>query len=200
MPAPAGRVAKISGPVVVVAVPTAYLVGMKQPERDEDVEPLSLASERNETPAERLDRNWAELLQELRVTQTGIQLLSGFLLILPFQTRFAEIDEALVGVFLAAVLLAALSTGLVLAPVTAHRLLFRRHEKDVLVRLGTAMAKAGLACLALTTGLVATLVVGVVVGLTAGVITGLASLAVFFGLWLVLPLALVRRRERRPYV
>ena len=155
--------------------------------------------ERNETPAERLDRNWAELLQELRVTQTGIQLLSGFLLILPFQARFGDIDPVLVGVFLAAVLLAALSTALVLAPVTAHRLLFRQHEKDVLVNLGTVMAKAGLACLALTVGLVATLVVGVVVGLVAGIVTGAVSLLVFAVLWVVLPLALVRRRERRPY-
>ncbi len=163
---------------------------------DEDEAP---SPERNETPAERLDRNWAELLQELRVTQTGIQLLSGFLLILPFQARFGDIDPSLVGVFLAAVLLAALSTALVLAPVTAHRLLFRRHEKDVLVNLGTVMAKAGLACLALTVGLVATLVVGVVVGLVAGIVTGGVSLLVFAVLWVVLPLALVHRRERRPY-
>ncbi len=163
---------------------------------DEDEAP---SPERDATPAERLDRNWAELLQELRVTQTGIQLLSGFLLILPFQTRFGDIDPVLVGVFLAAVLLAALSTALVLAPVTAHRLLFRQHEKDVLVNLGTVMAKAGLACLALTVGLVATLVVGVVVGLVAGIVTGAVSLLVFAVLWVVLPLALVRRRERRPY-
>ena len=115
-------------------------------------------------------------------------------------------DAALFGIVrlslyvsLCAVLLAALSTALVLAPVTAHRLLFRRHDKDVLVNLGALMAKAGLICLALTVGLVATLVVGVVVGLTAGIVTGLISLLVFFCLWLVLPLALVRRRERRPY-
>ncbi|MFT4225365.1 DUF6328 family protein [Micropruina sp.] len=173
---------------------------MEPPEPDEIVPPKLPASERNETPAERLDRNWGELLQELRVTQTGIQLLSGFLLILPFQARFADIDPVLVGVFLAAVLLAALSTALVLASVTAHRLLFRRHDKDLLVNLGTIMAKAGLVCLALTTGLVATLVVGVVVSLSAGIITGVASLTVFFLLWLVLPLSLVRRRQRRPYI
>ena len=92
--------------------------------------------ERHETPAERLDRNWSELLQELRVAETGIQILTGFLLILPFQARFATVSPFLVGVFLAAVLLAALATALVLAPVAAHRLLFRRHEKDVLVNLG----------------------------------------------------------------
>ena len=69
----------------------------------EDDGVLEPAGERDEKPAERLDRNWAELLQELRVTQTGIQLLSGFLLTLPFQPRFADLDPALVLVFLAAV-------------------------------------------------------------------------------------------------
>lgn len=69
---------------------------------DED-EPYDAASERNETPAERLDRNWSELLQELRVTQTGIQILSGFPRTLPFQARFTELDAVLKGVFLGAV-------------------------------------------------------------------------------------------------
>ncbi len=157
--------------------------------------------ERHETPAERLDRNWSELLQELRVTQTGIQILTGSLLVLPFQARFATLDALLTGIFLAAVLFAIMSTALVVAPVTAHRLLFRRHEKDVLVNLGGVMAKAGLACLALTVGLVATLVVGVVVDKTAGVIAGACALGVFVVLWLVVPLALIRRkRARHPYV
>ena len=159
------------------------------------------SEERHETPAERLDRNWSELLQELRVTQTGIQILTGFLLILPFQARFATVSPFLVGVFLAAVLLAALATALVLAPVAAHRLLFRRHEKDVLVNLGGGMAKAGLICLGLTVGLVATLVVGVVVSETAGIVTGICALLVFALLWVVVPLSLSRReRARHPYV
>jgi len=157
--------------------------------------------ERHETPAERLDRNWSELLQERRVAETGIQILTGFLLILPFQARFATVSPFLVGVFLAAVLLAALATALVLAPVAAHRLLFRRHEKDVLVNLGGAMAKAGLICLAVTVGLVATLVVGVVVSETAGIVTGICALLVFALLWVVVPLSLSRReRARHPYV
>lgn len=170
-------------------------------EPDDAVPGTRSRPERRETPAERLDRNWSELLQELRVTQTGIQILTGFLLILPFQARFADLSPALVGIFLAAVLLAALATGLVLAPVTAHRLLFRRHEKDVLVNLGGVMAKAGLVCLALTVGLVATLVVGLVADLTAGLIAGGCLVAVFGVLWLGVPLALVRRkRDLTPYV
>ena len=168
----------------------------------DDVPPGTRSTpERNETPAERLDRNWSELLQELRVTQTGIQILTGFLLIVPFQARFADLSPALVAVFLAAVLLAAMAIALVLAPVTAHRLLFRRHEKDVLVNLGGVLAKAGLVCLALTVGLVATLVVGLVVDLAAGIIARTALLVLFVVLWLGVPLALVRRkRERTPYV
>lgn len=133
--------------------------------------------------------------------QTGVQILTGFLLILPFQARFAAVDSVMVGVFLAAVLFAALSTALVLAPVTAHRLLFRQHHKDVLVNFGGTMAKAGMVCLALTVGLVATLLVGVVAGNTAGVITGACTLAAFVVLWLAVPLALVHRtRRRHPYV
>ena len=157
------------------------------------------APERDETPAERLDRNWAELLQELRVTQTGIQILTGFLLVVPFQTRFLDLDPILVGVYLAAVMFAAIATGLVLTPVTAHRLLFRRHEKDVLVQLGGISAILGLASLAVTVGLVATLVVGLVSTLTVGIVTGVCCLAVFAVVWLVVPLLLRRRRTPRPY-
>ena len=108
-------------------------------------DPTDLPSgERDESPAERLDRNWSELLQELRVTQTGIQILSGFLLTLPFQSRFDDLSPWLVAIFLTAVVLGTLTTGVIVAPVTAHRLLFRRHAKDVLVMAGDRMAKAGL--------------------------------------------------------
>ena len=140
------------------------------------------------------------MLQELRVTQTGIQILTGFLLILPFQSRFLDLDPVLIGVFLAAVLFSALATALALAPVSAHRLLFRHHEKDVLVNFGGVMAQAGLTCLALTVGLVGTLVVGMVADVRAGVVTGVCALAAFVALWLVVPIALARMRRRHPYV
>lgn len=167
---------------------------------DERPVPAERPAERNETPAERLDRNWGELLQELRVTQTGIQILTGFLLILPFQARFTELAPVLIGVFLAAVAFSALATALVLTPVTAHRILFRRHEKDVLVNIGGVMAMAGLSCLAITVGLVATLVVGMIAGVGAGILAGVCALLVFALLWLVTPLMLVRRRHgAHPY-
>ena len=155
--------------------------------------------ERDETPAERLDRNWAELLQELRVTQTGIQLLSGFLLTLPFQPRFADLDPALVLVFLAAVGSATLATALVIAPAMAHRILFRRHLKDRLVTSGNLLAKTGLACLALTVMLAVTLIYGVVGGLRAGLIAGGVCLFGFILLWVVVPSILARAPRKTPY-
>lgn len=154
--------------------------------------------DRDETPAERLDRNWNDLLQELRVTQTGIQILSGFLLFLPFQARFQDLPPGLLPVYLSAVAFGTLSTGLMVAPVAAHRLLFRRRIKDSLVVLGDALAKAGLLCLAVTVGLVVTLVAGLLLGTTAGWLAGAVALLILLALWLALPLS-IRWRRRGKY-
>ena len=78
-----------------------------------------------------MDRNWNEMLQELRVTQTGTQILTGFLLAIAFQNRFAELDRFQETVYLGLVLAAVLTTALGLAPVNLHRVLFRQHAKDV---------------------------------------------------------------------
>ncbi len=155
---------------------------------DRAVPATSHDDERPETPAQRLDRNWNELLQELRVTQTGIQILSGFLLTLPFQARFADLDPGMIAVFLAAVVLGTLSTALIVAPVTAHRLLFRLHAKDTLVAAGDLMARVGLVALALTVVLVVTLVFGFVLDRNAGLVAGGVGLVLFAALWLVVPL------------
>ena len=166
----------------------------RQPPSDAD----SDGSERDETPTERADRNWDELLQELRVTQTGIQILSGFLLTLPFQQRFTELDPPLRTLFLIAVAMATLSTGLVVAPVAAHRLLFQKRQKIVLVETADRLAKVGLACVGLTVVVVLALVFGFVLGDTAAFVAGAAGLVVFTLLWLVLPLLVLRRAGDRP--
>jgi hypothetical protein len=80
------------------------------------------ADQRGETPLERLDRNWADLLQELRVVQTGVQLLTGFLLTLPFQARFAQLHQFEENLYLSTVGLAIASTGFLIAPVLIHRI------------------------------------------------------------------------------
>jgi hypothetical protein len=148
---------------------------------------------RDETDAERYDRNWSELIQELRVAQTGVQVLAGFLLTLPFTSRFFGIGEAHHVVYLVAFSLAVLTVGLMAAPVALHRLLFARHEKDVLVRVGDVFAKCGLASMGLTLVTVVVLIFGVVVNDTVGIVAG-AVVLVFYGVtWVALPLILLRR-------
>src|SRR5476649_1243013 len=91
---------------------------------------------RDETPIERLDRNWSQLVQELRVTQTGTQILTGFLLTLAFQSRFGKLDAVQVEIYLVLVVLAALTTLLGLTPVAIHRALFRKRAMSQLVATG----------------------------------------------------------------
>jgi len=91
---------------------------------------------RSETANQRLDRNWNEILQELRVTQTGTQILTGFLLAIAFQPKFALLTPFQHAIYLILVVTAVLTTALGLAPVNLHRGLFRRHAMRVVV--GTA--------------------------------------------------------------
>jgi O-antigen/teichoic acid export membrane protein len=146
-----------------------------------------------ESEAQRDDRNFIELLNELRVVGIGVQVLFGFLLGLPFTNRFSRLDTAQRGVYLTTVTLAALSTVLLVAPVAYHRLLFRRHEKESVVRITNVMAIAGLATVGLAvSGAVVLVVTFVAPGAPAIVITGLVVCA-FAGLWFALPLS---RRDR----
>ncbi|MDZ4232168.1 MAG: DUF6328 family protein, partial [Dietzia sp.] len=99
---------------------------------------------RNESDSERLDRNWNSLLQELRVAQTGVQVLTGFLLMLPFQQRFDLLDHTMEIVYMVTVSASVLSTVLLVAPVAMHRLLFRRRRLVSLVEASHRSAYAGL--------------------------------------------------------
>jgi len=148
---------------------------------------------RPETAEQRSDRNWIELLQELRVMQTGVQILTGFLLILPFQSRFADLDDYQRTAYLALVLVCIAATGLLVAPVALHRALFRKHLKRSVVTGGDRMARAGLVLLAIALAGTALLVFDVVVGRVAGIVVGAAAAVVLLGLWAVVP-AVVRRR------
>jgi hypothetical protein len=142
---------------------------------------------RDETETDRLERNWSELLQELRVTQTGTQILTGFLLTLAFQPRFADLDQFQIDVYLVLVVLAALTTALALAPVSLHRYLFREGAKAQIVRITNVIVKATLAGVALVLTGTVMLIFDVVVGIAAGFIAGGATLAVILAVWIVLP-------------
>ncbi len=140
-----------------------------------------------ETEQERLTRNLAELLQELRVTQTGVQILTGFLLTLPFTQRFSSLDDVQRYAYLGVLCGSVIATGLIIAPVAFHRMLFRRGQRRWLVRAANRAARAGLTSLALTTSGVIWLVFDLVTTRTLAHVAGAVSL-VFFGLlWAVYP-------------
>lgn len=149
---------------------------------------------RDETPLERADRNYNELLQELRVAQTGVQILFAFLLTIPFQQRFGEmVGAGLRQEYLATLLVTAAATALLIAPVTMHRILFRQGLKPVLVTVADRLAKAGLACLAFAVLLAVFLIVSVVsANDTAWWFVGGLGL-LFVVTWLIIPIWLRTR-------
>jgi putative flippase GtrA len=151
--------------------------------------------ERHETEAERIDRNLGELLQELRVASIGVQVLLGFLFSIPFTTRFQRLSDQQRTLYVADLLLAALATALLAAPVAYHRLTFRHHVKARLLRTANVLAIAGLTAVALTISGAVLLVVGTLYNGIA--VTAIAALtaAVIFGLWFVLPLSQRRRDD-----
>jgi hypothetical protein len=150
-----------------------------------------------ETEDERLDRNWNEMLQELRVTQTGTQILTGFLLTLAFQPRFADLDRFQVDVYLVLVALAALATGLGLAPVSLHRALFRQRAKKRIVHIGHLLLRATLLTVATLMVGVVLLIFDFVVGRTAGAAAAGITAVVLILLWLVLPTVFKGRNGRQ---
>lgn len=145
-----------------------------------------------ETEEQKLTRNLNELLQELRVTQTGVQILTGFLLTLPFTSRFRDLDDLQRYVYLAILCGSVLATGLIIAPVAFHRALFRRGERPWIVEAANKSARAGLTALAMTTSGVVWLVFDIVVGRGAAHAAGGLSLVFFAALWVGLPV--VQRR------
>jgi len=130
-----------------------------------------------------LDRNWNELLQELRVAQTGTQILTGFLLTLPFSSGFPRLEDHQKNLYLVVLLGSVVATGLNVAPVAYHRILFRRHKRRWLVSAANVAARAALAMLALDSAAVVLLVFDVVVGLAAAVVAAVAVLLFLSLLW-----------------
>jgi cation transport ATPase len=161
------------------------------PGRDPRQEPTQ--DPRRESEAERDDRNLAELLQELRISGLGVQVLFGFLLSLPFTVRFARLSQAQHDLYLVSLVLCAVATALLLGPVAYHRAVFRRRQKESLVRAASVMATLGLAAVGLavsTSVLLASSTVAT--GLPSWLITVFVVL-LFGGLWFAFPLA---RRHR----
>jgi putative flippase GtrA len=143
---------------------------------------------RHETEEERDDRNLMELLQELRVAGIGVQVLFGFLLSLPFTARFGRLDSFQRHLYIVSLLLAALATGLLSAPVAYHRLVFRQHKKARLLQVANAMALGGLATVGLAISSGVLLVAGVVLQGLAVPLVFASVVGMFVILWLIIPL------------
>jgi hypothetical protein len=150
---------------------------------------------RDEVPLQRADRNFAELLQELRVVFTGVQILLGFLLTLSFSPRFDTLDDFQHIVFMATLVSATATSMFLLAPVAAHRLLFQRGLKRELVTCGHRFALAGLVALALTLAAGLLLVLDMAAGRPWAVALTAALLVATAVTWLLAPLRLRRRVE-----
>lgn len=162
----------------------------------ESVQERSAQGSRNESAVEKLDRNWMELLQELRVLQTGVQILAGFLLTLPFQSRFETLDDYQTTLYLANVALAALTTALILLPVSVHRRLFRLHLRAALVSSADRIAKVSLAGIGLLSVGTSSLVFDVTAGRAAGLWAGAVLLTVLLILLVYVPSRLRRQAEK----
>ena len=152
-------------------------------------------SQRHETDAERADRNFSELLQELRVSQMGVQILFAFLLTLAFQGRFAEVTPTQRAVYVATLLLCAASTALLIAPVAFHRAMFQQGRKGEIVSIAAKLAQGGLLMLFLAICGAVLFILDFVLsrGLAVGLSVGVAL--VFLLLWYVLPWRVSRRSQ-----
>jgi hypothetical protein len=146
-----------------------------------------------ETDSERWERNFADLLQELRVAQAGVQILFAFLLTLVFSARFDGLDTFEKVTYLVALLSAAAAAAMIIAPVAYHRMLFRQGRKPELVRTAHRLASGGLFFLLVAMVGAILLVTDVVLSRPVALLTsGLAGVW-FILLWFVLPLS--RRRD-----
>ena len=145
--------------------------------------------ERDETPTERLDRQFEDILQELRVSQAGVQILFAFLLGIAFTQVFADIADWQRGVYIATLLATVLAAALFVGPVSYHRIVFRQKMRRSLVEASNTMAIIGLGFLMLAMIGAVLLVVSVVLGQTwaAWITAGVAI--VFVVVWYAIPLA-----------
>ncbi len=153
------------------------------------------SDQRQETGAQRADRNLSELIQELRVAGLGVQVLFGFLLSLPFSNRFSQLDGAQRDLYITCLVLPAPATVLLIGPVAYHRMVFRRGLKERLVRAANIQAILGLTVVGGAVLSAVLLVSWYVAGAVAGVVITAILGVLTVGLWFAVPLA--SRREAR---
>ena len=146
-------------------------------------------ADREETDAERHDRQLGELLQEVRVAVPGVQVLFAFLLVVPFSARWGDVTDLQRDVYFVTLLLTAIATALLMAPGSIHRVLFQQHDKRFIVHMANWLLLAGLGTLAIAIGLAVFLVADVLFDITVAAIAAGCIFGFTVGLWYVVPLA-----------
>ncbi|MFD8724538.1 DUF6328 family protein [Streptomyces sp. NPDC059629] len=152
---------------------------------------------RDESDEERADRMWTELIQEVRVAQTGVQILFGFLLTVVFQQKYAELSHTDKTIYIVTVVLGASATGALIGPVSLHRLVAGRRVKPQAVRLAARLTSVGLFLLLAT--MTASLVLILRVATDGSLVTWVVAVVVVWYLvcWYGLPLWSRRRHTTR---
>jgi hypothetical protein len=149
-----------------------------------------------ESRQERFDRELIELLNELRVALPGVQFLFAFLLVVPFQQKVDELTDFQRGVYFVALAAAALATALLIAPAAQHRILFRQHDKEALLRRSNRSSLAGLLALGVAVCAALLLVVDVLFSLTLAWVTAGAFAVLLAWWWVAVPLWQRARHEQ----
>jgi hypothetical protein len=151
--------------------------------------------QRDETTLERLDRNTVELLNELRVAGTGIQVLFAFPLIVPFNTGFRRVSEFDKGLYFVGLVCIGIAAVLLIAPSIHHRLLFRMGQKSYLVKVGSRFVIVAMGFLSVGLTSILVMISNFVFGAVAAVVMCVLAASTVVGLWFGVPLA--RRRAIR---
>jgi MFS family permease len=146
-----------------------------------------MARRRGESERQRWDRNFADLLQELRVAQTGVQILFAFLLTLPFSNGFPKTTEFQKSVYVIALISAAFAAAMIISPVAFHRALFRQGRKPELVRYAHRMASAGLGFMLISMVASILLITAYLLATWIAVILSAVAAAWFLTFWAIFP-------------
>ncbi len=156
-------------------------------DRDNGTGSQELRRGRNETEEERADRLWAELLQELRVAQTGVQILFAFLLTVVFQPRFTDLSVTDRNIYVVTVVIGAATVGSLVGPVSFHRLVTGRRLKPQTVMWASRLTLLGLVLLLCTMALALLLILRLALHSTLALWLVGGLVAWFVLCWFVLP-------------
>jgi uncharacterized protein involved in cysteine biosynthesis len=143
---------------------------------------------RHESESERIDRNLQEMLGELRVALPGVQVLFAFLLVVPFNQRFAQVTDFQKTLYLTTMLFTTASTICLIAPTVHHRLEFRQQDKENIVKTGNRIVVAGLALLAIAMTGAVLFITDVLYGTTTTIAAAGGVALAFAVVWYVIPL------------